>query len=389
MSGNNAPVLLFINHWAQKMGGAEHSLGDILAYAAGRCECHLSTTEKGALTEAAEHAGVATHIVCCGMSEKRFLREKIVSGVLFSLKDVIMFLGYVLRLRSLVVKLAPDLIHANVPKSHVALFFLSRLGYKGRCCFHMREIFSRRSVPFFLYCLLFPKRNAAVLAISQAVKESLPDRLQRRCTVIYNGVLVAKKTYTPCREGQKMRLLYLGRVVPWKGCHILVDIFSTLKLQYPAAALELSLVGDTSYWPHEYRQKLEQTIAKKGLAETCFLLPHTSDVVSVLFGHDVFCNASYLEPFGRSIAEAQGAGLPAVSFDSGGVREIVERDETGFLVPYGDKDAFVKALGRFVEKPDLIREMGERAHERAKMHFNRVVQAPKIIDFLLGRRESI
>jgi len=35
MSGRNLPTIVFINHWARHLGGAEHSLRDLLEYAAG------------------------------------------------------------------------------------------------------------------------------------------------------------------------------------------------------------------------------------------------------------------------------------------------------------------------------------------------------------------
>ena len=102
-----------------------------------------------------------------------------------------------------------------------------------------------------------------------------------------------------------------------------------------------------------------------------------------MHAHDVFVNASYREPFGRSIAEAQGAGLPVVSFDSGGVAEIVEHGVTGFLVPYGDIGAFVEALDSFADHPERVRVMGDKANARAKLLFNREIQVPKIADCLL------
>jgi glycosyltransferase involved in cell wall biosynthesis len=384
MSGRNLPTIVFINHWARHLGGAEHSLRDLLEYAAGRSRCHLVTSEPGELARAAAAAGVTCHVVRCAMRQRNFLRERIASTIFFSIGDAAAFLGYVLRLRRLVRRLGPDLIHANVPKSHVALFLLSLLGYRGQSCFHIRELFGKRSMPSVLYGLLFPMRNAAAIAISQAVQESLPPRVRTKSTVVYNGVAIAKKPLAPARGNDPLRLLYLGRIVPWKGCHELVDILAKLRTRFPGNAAALSLVGDSSYWSREYRCSLEDKIKSSGLAQACSLLPATGDVRGALFCHDVFVNGSHLEPFGRSIAEAQGAGLPVVSFDSGGVKEIVKHGETGFLVPYGNQEAFVDAVAEFVEHPDLVRTMGDRGFERAREYFNREIQVPKIWESITG-----
>jgi glycosyltransferase involved in cell wall biosynthesis len=389
MPGGDRQTILFINHWAANMGGAEYSLQDILLHMAGRSDCHLVTSEDGALCRRARGAGVTCHVVPCSMRQRSLQRIRLLSDLLFSLPDIISFLRYVLGVRRLVKRLAPSLIHANVPKSHVALFCLSRLGYRGVCCFHIRELFTRNSVPLLLYGALFPRRNGTVLAISGAVRDSLPKRMRMVCTMIYNGVVVQKVSRPSAESAKdargKTRYLYCGRVVPWKGCHLLVEMFHEAKKRLPGAVLELSLVGDTSYWPQEYRGRLAADIRDRGLDKCCFLLPNTGDVGALYAGHDVFVNASLREPFGRSIAEAQGAGLPVVSFDSGGVSEIVAHGHSGILAPYGDRESFVKALADFVRKPGLAGEMGEAGRKRALQFFDRDIQVPKIGEFLLSR----
>jgi glycosyltransferase involved in cell wall biosynthesis len=364
------------------MGGAEHSLADILAAVAPRCRCHLITTEDGELAERAARAGVSCHVVPCATSGRVFLRDRLLSTLFFSFGDVLSFLGYVRRLRRCIAALRPGLVHANVPKAHVALFLIALTGYKGKCCYHVRELFTPHSAASWLYRVLYPKQSGMVIAISAAVQQSLPPAMRRASTVLYNGVAIAPRSGFRDKAAP-LRFLYLGRIVPWKGCHILVDIIGEMKIRHPGAACELSLVGETAYWSQDYRLDLEKRIAAKGLHSCCRLLPATTEVTAVMHAHDVFVNASYREPFGRSIAEAQGAGLPVVSFDSGGVAEIVEHGVTGFLVPYGDIGAFVEALDSFADHPERVRVMGDKANARAKLLFNREIQVPKIADCLL------
>jgi glycosyltransferase involved in cell wall biosynthesis len=383
MSGSDRPTVLFINHWAASMGGAEHSLLDILLFMAGRCDCHLVTSEDGVLAERAQAAGVTSHIVPCAMRKRTFLRAKILSTVLFSLPDILLFLRYVLGVRGLVNRLGPTLIHANVPKSHVALFCLRMLGYRGVCCFHIRELFAEGgSVPALLYGALFPRHHGMAIAISQAVHRSLPKRMREKSSVIYNGVRVQNQPKALGHDHEGMRFLYCGRIVPWKGCHLLVEMFHEAKTKFPSVVMEMSLVGDTSYWSPEYREQLSANIRDRGLETCCFLRPDTEDVQALYDGHDVFVNASYREPFGRSIAEAQGAGMAVVSFDSGGVAEIVEKGVTGFLPPYGDKESFVKALIECAQRPQHAAAMGEKGRKRAELLFNSDIQVPKICDFM-------
>ncbi len=381
MSGKKKPVILFLNHWARRMGGAEHSLIDILSGIHDTCDCHIATSESGPLIEKVKQLSVTCHVVPCNAPLDNIRRWNLLKTLLFSWKDIGAFFMFVIRLKKVVDHITPDLIHANVPKSHVALFLLRLMGFQGSCCFHVREIFKHNSAALGLYTVLFPKKKGCIISISHAVKHHLPHSLQSKTSVIYNGVYCTPSSKEYCTGG-RIKLLYLGRIVPWKGCHILIDIFNSLIKQYPQKELSLSLVGDTLYWSDDYRRTVSQKIVDYNLSSCCHLLPHSDNPESVFMAHDIFCNASDNEPFGRVIAEAQGCGLPVVAFHSGGVPEIVTHNETGLLVPPRSTERFVDALSFFITNPDSIKNMGLKGRERIDRFFNKDTQIPLIGSFL-------
>jgi glycosyltransferase involved in cell wall biosynthesis len=381
MSGNRKPGVLFLNHWAQRMGGAELSLGDILGVAKDLFDCHLVTTETGPLTQRAAALNITVHLVPCPAIVENLKRSLSFPALALLLRAWWAYLHYVNRLWKLCAAVQPDLIHANVPKSHIALFLLKRRGYRGKCVLHIREIFKKHSLPYFLYAILFPGRGSDVIAISHAVKNALPRRMKKCATVIHNGILISssEKEY---HAGDKVSFLYLGRVVPWKGCHLLIDVFSILWRAYPRKKITLSIVGDSLYGSAGYKNRLQEQISRHHLESVCQLYPHTSDPESLYLSHDVFCTASVDEPFGRNVAEAQGCAMPVIGFDSGGLREIVVSGETGILAPESDVPAFALACGRVIENPGCIETMGKAGKRRATALFDRITQLPLICQHL-------
>jgi glycosyltransferase involved in cell wall biosynthesis len=384
MPGDDRIRLLFINHWAARLGGAEYSLLDLLEEAVRRPEIDkvfLVTSEQGELVRRASALGVVCHCVPCSAALGAVRRTGLLTAAIREWRGMVSFFAYVLRLRRLVASIKPHCIHANVPKSHVTLFLLARSGYRGACCYHVREIFEPRSAAYLLYAFLFRARRASVLAISKAVFGALPLRMQKAASVVYNGVALPPCTERPSqRPALRPRFLYLGRVVPWKGCHLLIEAFSQLHDRRRESAGTLDIIGDTLYGDPSYRSELLSMIERRMLGAVCRLLPHTEEPISAFRDHDIFCIASHQEPFGRVVAEAQGCGLPVIGFADGGVPEIVEQGVSGFLVAAGDTAAFASAMERFIDNPDITGSMGRAARARAERFFNRAVQTKTIID---------
>ncbi len=385
MHGKNRPTILFINHWAHTMGGAEHSLLDMLSFIASEAECHLVTVEPGILVEKAEQSGVKCHIVPCPLKTQKLLRKNIIRTMLTSLPDILAYIRYVFSMRLLVRHIKPQVIHANVPKSHITLFLLQKFGYRKTCCFHIREIFERDSLPWKIYRLLFSKKQSVVLAISNHVFDMLPAKMQKAARVVYNGVFIRPAWPLRTRHNLQLKLCYVGRIVPWKGCEYLVEVVAYIKRHNPSAKVSLSLIGDTAYWPQGYRDELRALIQRSNLEEACFLFPNTTDVDSAYSTHHVFVNASHQEPFGRSIAEAQGAGLPVIAFESGALSEIVENGETGYLVPYGDVPAMATMVLKLYCDPELCESLGANGRLRALRLFNRDIQLPLLYKTIIGQ----
>jgi glycosyltransferase involved in cell wall biosynthesis len=377
----NKPVILFINHWASRPGGAEYSLLDIMTTATTVFECHLITSEPGWVIEKAEKQQVICHIIPCSQTVAHLKRKGPTGSIFGAIAAVLNLIWFSFKVSKLVKRLHPVLIHANVPKSHVTLRILRFLGVSTPAIVHLREIFDTASLASLFYRRFFLMHNTRIIAISHAVKAALPNHHKDNCIVFHNGIRIPAETLRP-PPVLYSRLLYLGRVVPWKRCETLIEALRVLRQHPDTAQTTLDIIGGTWYWSEQYRQSLQQRIQEAGLSEACHLLPHTSDPDAMYASHDIFCIASQDEPFGRVIAEAQAAGLPVVAFCEGGVAEIIVHNDTGFCIQPDDTNAFIDALGVLCRDPLKRAAMGDAGRKRMQHLFNRDTQIPAIVEYM-------
>jgi glycosyltransferase involved in cell wall biosynthesis len=85
---------------------------------------------------------------------------------------------------------------------------------------------------------------------------------------------------------------------------------------------------------------------------------------------DVMCLPSYREGLPKSLIEAAACGLPIVTTDAPGCREVVRHGDNGFLTPVGDVAQLAEALMQLIKDPELRARMGDRSAEIAVEEFS-------------------
>jgi glycosyltransferase involved in cell wall biosynthesis len=95
------------------------------------------------------------------------------------------------------------------------------------------------------------------------------------------------------------------------------------------------------------------------------------DMPDVLHQAHIACLPSYYgEGLPKSLLEAAACGLPIVTTDAPGCREVVNDADNGLLVPIRDAEALAVALEKLIRDPELRRRMGQRSRERALAEFS-------------------
>lgn len=84
------------------------------------------------------------------------------------------------------------------------------------------------------------------------------------------------------------------------------------------------------------------------------------------------------ETLGLAFVEAQAMGVPVVTFDSGGIPEVVVHGETGLVAPEREIDILVEYLSIYLQNPQLRDEMGLAGRARVETMFNLNEQNAKL-----------
>ncbi len=236
----------------------------------------------------------------------------------------------------------------------------------------------------------------SIVGCSEFVTEKIRlhfPKVAKRCRSIYMGVdpdhFCVNEVSSHRTNGTK-RLLFVGRVSPEKGLHVLLEALEKVVVRHPRTYLEIvgpewalpkgylvDLSDDTklsdlkSFYNGNYRSYLQSRLsAHLGSHVTfCGLVPH-GEVVNYYHNSDVFINPSFYESLGMSTIEAMACGIPVVTTPVGGVPEVIEDGKSGSLVEPGDPDELARAIGRLLEDESLRLSMGQAARKRAVKLFS-------------------
>ncbi len=98
----------------------------------------------------------------------------------------------------------------------------------------------------------------------------------------------------------------------------------------------------------------------------------------------VFVLPTLADCFGVASIEAMATGLPVITTNVGGVPDIVEDGQQGFLIAPNDDAALEQKLALLLENAALRQAMGERARARVLTHFDARKNAEQLIELMKG-----
>lgn len=264
------------------------------------------------------------------------------------------FLKAYIKLRGIVKKFKPDVVHSHMFHSNI----ISRL---LRLTVNIPKVISSShntneggKVRMLAYRLTDKLANIST-NVSQEAVDTLVSRgavKSGRMISIVNGIDAnyfyfdkyarEKKRIELDITNQKM-ILAVGRLNPQKDYHNLLNSICLLKKQ--RQDFKLFIAGDGSL-----RQELVLLAQKLEIAEFIEFLGICRDIPALMSASDLFVLSSSWEGFGLVVAEAMACERVVVATDCGGVKEVVGSE--GFLVEPRNSTSLAQALDKALSLSD-------------------------------------
>lgn len=238
--------------------------------------------------------------------------------------------------------------------------------------------------------------------ISNKTKQRFPQ-FAHKCQTLVNGIDPDKFTCpdkeTAISADKPKQLLFVGRVSPEKGVHVLLAAFPQIAAQYPDVQLHIigplhvaplefftALDNDATmaslnrFYAGSYHDYLRQQIPPMLTNQVTFYGPLSYEhVITQYCNADVFVFPSiWNEPFGMPIVEALASQVPVVVTDGGGIPEIVTDQQTGLIVPRDDTQALADAVLHLLNNPQQRQAIGKRGQQAMRDYFSWQAIATKL-----------
>lgn len=206
------------------------------------------------------------------------------------------------------------------------------------------------------------QRYNEVVCVSKGVEQVMKDLYSlQQTTTIYNPIdtdVILQDTKQPISftQSSSFKIVTVGRLVPQKGFDRLIRIIG--KLRRNGKNVELYIVGEGTE-----RKKLEHIIQEESLENYVHLKGFMKNPYALMTNMDLFVCSSIAEGYSLVIAEAMTLGLPVISTDCAGPKELLGNGEYGMLVD-NNPNALYNGLLQAIESPSILEELKQKSLEK-------------------------
>ncbi len=362
--GPRLPRMVFLDHCAVWSGG-EIALLRLLEPLRD-ADPLVVLGEEGPLVAALEDAGLRVQVLPLDERTRGLSRDESARVPLRGLWDTA---RYVLRLRRLLRRERPELVHANSLKSGIYGCLAARLA-GVRVVWHVRDRIADDYLPRRLVRLvhvLLALLPDLVLVNSRATRDTVAGVARAVPVEVlddpFRATPVEPRTAPVNADAPVVALV--GRLAPWKGQLLFLDAVERLLTQ--DRSVRGRLLGSALFGEEEYGAHVHRRAGQGVLGAAVQIGSFDGSVDEVLRSVDVVVSASVIpEPFGQVVVEAIANGVPVVVPDGGGPAEIVADGVSGLTYRTGDATALADAIARVLDDGELYARLSSGGLARAK-----------------------
>jgi glycosyltransferase involved in cell wall biosynthesis len=231
-----------------------------------------------------------------------------------------------------------------------------------------------------------PKHCALLTCLSGDTREDLVARCpaaRDRTTVVPLGIDGDRIERAAWRRGEIRRrlgvtsetlILYMGSLIPRKGID---ELIASWELVGGRTDVRLLIIGRSRA---EREGRLVRALAQRDARVIHLEQAPYEEAAAYFAASDVFFFPTRLEGWGIVVGEAMAAGLPVVTTNAKGVREVVVPDATALVSEVGDTAQLAVGLQRLIAEPAARAELGAAGKRRARERFS----WDRIIDSLMA-----
>ena len=174
----------------------------------------------------------------------------------------------------------------------------------------------------------------------------------------------AKCLFAP--KGERI-IMHVSNFRPVKRIEDVISAFALIHDDIPS---KLLMVGDGPMM-----SSAQRAVEKLGISSSVMFLGKQDDVAGVLPIADLFLIPSESESFGLSALEAMSCEVPVIATNVGGLPEVIEHGQTGYLVEVGNVEAIAELAKRLLKDNELHDKMGQLARQSVleKFHQDKIV----------------
>jgi glycosyltransferase involved in cell wall biosynthesis len=293
----------------------------------------------------------------------------------------IIYLFKLPRLRRIIRKFKPDVLHAHYVSSYGILGALTN--------FHPFFI-SAWGIDIFLFPGVSPlhkglvkfalKKADKIFSTSNVMAGETKKYTTKEIQVVPFGI-DPDKFYPSAQNKNDTGEIKIGLVKSLErkyGIDKLINTFELLKSRNPNLKLKLLLIGGGSL-----EDKFKKMVKSKGLEQDTIFTGNISHQFISDYHRklDIAVYLSTSESFGVSVIESSACEIPVVVSDAGGLVEVVENNKTGFVISKGDPNEACKAIELLIRDKDLRIRMGKLGRKRVLELYNWDVNVNQMLQF--------